>query len=104
MTKNPILNSLLATTYIGLVGFFMNYVSKNPPTGPDSFLAPVALISLFTLSAAMMGLMFGYQPFKLYFDGKKKEATSLFFKTLLTFALTTSILLGLILGGVIGVK
>lgn len=104
MTKNPILNSLLATGYITLVSLFMNYVAKHPNQGQASFLAPVAFISTFTLSAAMMGIMFGYQPFKLYFDGKKKEAVSLLFKTVLSFAITTSILLGLILAGVIGVK
>ena len=81
-----------------------DYVSRQPHKGPESFLAPVAFISMFTLSAAMMGLIFGYQPFKLYFDGKKKEAISLLFKTILTFAVTTLILLALILGGVIGVK
>lgn len=104
MTKNPIINSLLATTYITLVAFVMDYVSSQPHKGPESFLAPVAFISMFTLSAAMMGLLFGYQPFKLYFDGKKKESLALFFNTILTFAITTSVLLTLILTGVIGVK
>lgn len=46
----------------------------------------------------------GYQPFKLYFDGKKKEAVSLLFKTVLTFGVTTTILLTLIFFGVIGIK
>lgn len=104
MTKSPIINSLFATGYITLVSFVMDYVSKQLPKGPQSFLAPVAFISMFTLSAAMMGLMFGYQPFELYFDGKKKEAVGLFLKTVLTFAITTSILLALIFGGVIGIK
>ena len=104
MTKNPIINSLLATGYIILVSLVMNYATRQPNKGPDSFLAPVAFISMFTLSVAMMGLIFGYQPFKLYFDGNKKEAVSLLFKTILTFAVTTLILLALIFGGVIGVK
>ncbi len=104
MTKNPIINSLLATGYITLVSLVMNYATKQPNKGPESFLAPVAFISMFTLSAAMMGLIFGYQPFKLYFDGKKKEAINLLFKTIVTFAITTIILLGLILGGIIGIK
>ena len=104
MTRNPILNSLLATGYISLVAFVMDTVSKQLPKGPQSFLAPAAFVSMFTLSAAMMGLIFGYQPFKLYFDGKKKEGISLLFKTILTFAITTSILLALIFGGVIGIN
>lgn len=104
MTRNPIINSLLATGYIALVAFVMDTVSKQLPKGPQSFLAPAAFVSMFTLSAAMMGLMFGYEPFKLYFDDKKKEAISLLFKTVLVFAITTSILLALIFFGIIGVK
>lgn len=104
MTKNPILNSLLATGYISLVALIMDTVSKQLPKGPQSFLAPAAFVSMFTLSAAMMGLIFGYQPFKLYFDGKKKEAVSLLFKTVLTFGITTLILMLLIFFGIIGVK
>lgn len=104
MTKNPVINSLLATGYITLVSLGMEHASRGHENEPDSFLAPVAFISLFTLSAAMMGLIFGYQPFKLYFDGKKKEAISHLFKTILTFAITTLILLTLIFSGVIGVK
>ena len=105
MTKNPIINSLLATGYISLVTYVMNYVSKQAHSNaPESFLAPVAFISVITLSVACMGLIFGYQPFKLYFGNKKKEAISLLFKTVLTFAFTTSILLGFILIGLISIK
>lgn len=104
MTKSPILNSFLATGYITLISLSLDYASKGNENKPDSFLAPIAFISLFTLSAAMMGLIFGYQPFKLYFDGKKKESIKLLFNTILTFAITTFILLTLIFTGVIGVK
>lgn len=104
MTKNPIINSLLATGYISLIALVMDTVSKQLPKGPQNFLAPTAFVSMFTLSTAVMGLIFGYQPFKLYFDSKKKEAINLLFKTVLAFAITTLILLSLIFFGVIGIK
>ena len=37
-------------------------------------------------SASVMSFLFFYTPFKMYFDGQKKEAAALFFQTLLYFA------------------
>lgn len=76
MSKNPIINGLSASAYIVLVALVMYFGTKTMPRA-DSFLAPVAIISLFTLSAAVMGFVFGYQPAQLYFDNKKKQAVSL---------------------------
>lgn len=67
----------------------------------DSFLAPVAMISLFTLSAAVMAYLFGYQPFQLYFDNKRKEAVNLFLQTVLIFGLITALFLGLLFSGIL---
>jgi hypothetical protein len=44
------------------------------------------MLSLFTLSAAVMGLIFLYEPFQMYFNGQKSEAFSLVFKTIGCFA------------------
>ena len=85
MTKNPILNAFAAAAYIVLVACIMFYGSRLHE-GEDTILAPIAMISLFTLSAAMMGYLFLYQPTQLYLDGKKKEAANLFLKTLGVFA------------------
>ena len=94
MTKNPFLNALLATGYITLVASFMFYVNHNKiGNGHDTIFIPIALISLFTLSAAVMGYIFLSQPLMLYLDGKKKEAVNLFLKTLGTFALFTVLFL-----------
>ena len=92
MTKKPIINALLASIYIMAIALIMYYGSKigNPP---DSVLAPVAVISLFTLSAAVMGYLFLYTPIQLYFDNHKKEAVRLFLQTVATFGLITLIIL-----------
>ena len=90
MTKNPYLNALAAAAYIGIVGIVINFAATNK-LGSNSVLAPVALISLFTLSAGTMGYIFLTHPVMYYLDGKKKEAVNLFLKTLGTFALLTAL-------------
>ncbi len=72
MTKNPILNAIAAGVYISIISLVMNWGTKYAPKGP-TFLAPIAVISLFTLSAAVMGYIFCYEPAQLYFSGKKKR-------------------------------
>ena len=89
MTKNAFINALAATGYITLVALFMFYGTKFLSNKPDTIFAPIAMISLFTLSAAMMGFIFLFQPVQLYFDGNKKEAAGLFLKTVAFFACLT---------------
>ena len=91
MTKNPFLNAIIASIYIGLVVLLMNSVS-GIETNPNQYIAPLMIISLFTLSAAVMGYVFLFQPFKMYTEGKKKEAVKLFLQTLGIFGGITVIL------------
>jgi hypothetical protein len=101
MTKNPIINGLGASAYIVLVASVMNFGSKIMPHNSSStFLAPIAMISLFTLSAAVMGYIFLYQPAQLYFDGKKKQAVKLFLQTVAVFGFLTVVALTLLFTGV----
>ena len=93
LNKNPIVNALLALGYIVIVAFVMRYASKA--VTDEGFIVPIAAISLFTFSAAVMGYLFLSRPLELYFDGQKKEATQFFLKTLGIFGiLTVLILLG----------
>lgn len=102
MTKNPFINSLAACLYIVTIAMVMFYGTKNLGPGPDnSVIAPIAFISLFTLSAAVMGYIFGYQPVQLYFDGKKKPAVNLFLQTVASFAVITIIILTLLFSGIL---
>jgi hypothetical protein len=91
MEQKPLINSLLATLYIALISLIF-YLGDSLKIGNQPILAPIAMISLFTLSAAVMGYLFVYQPLVLYLDGKKKLALSFFLKTVLIFALTTLVL------------
>ena len=100
MSKNPIINGLSASAYIIIVASVMNFGTKIIPH-PNPFIAPVAIISLFTLSAAVMGYIFCYQPVQLYFDGKKKQAVQLFLRTVIVFGFLTAFALILLFLGVL---
>ena len=100
MTKNPFYNALIAFSYIVLVVFLMNLISQSQPSA-NSFLAPIMIISLFTLSAAVMAYIFGYQPVMLYLDNKKERAVKLFLQTVGIFACLTFIPFILFLTGIL---
>lgn len=88
MTKNPVYNALAAITYIVTLVLAVNAVSDfETNTFPLSLITPILFLSLFTLSAAVMGYLFCYQPLRLYLDGKKEKAVKLFLQTVGIFAI-----------------
>ena len=91
MSTNPFLNALSASAYIVLVASLMFYGSKIFGQGEDNVLMPIAMLSLFVLSAAIMGYLFLGRPAMLYLDGNKKPAVSLFVKTTAIFAVLTAL-------------
>lgn len=95
MKNNPLINALLAGMYILLVVGII--YSLQSPNTPDTIFAPIFLLSLFTLSAAVMAFIFFYQPFKLYFDNHRKEALTYFMKTVGYFALLVLISFSILL-------
>lgn len=101
MTKNPVLNALTATGYIVLVVSIISLLSHTHSNKPDTFLAPILVLSLFTFSAIVMASIFLYQPIQLYLEGKKKKAVSLFVQTMGVFAGITFLILFLLFSGVI---
>ncbi len=93
MTKNPYINAGAAAAYIAGLTAFMSLFAA--PDTPDSLLAPVLALSLFTLSAAVMGYLFVYQPLLLILDGKRQEGARLFLHTIGFFALVIVVLAAL---------
>ncbi len=84
MTKNPFINALAATAYITVIASIPSFASKmNIPEG--GIIIPIFFLSLFVLSAALMGYFFVYQPIVLLIEGKQKEAAGLFLKTIASF-------------------
>jgi hypothetical protein len=89
--KSPLLNALAASTYIGILVFGMSHVAEIGHNKPDTMMIPMFMLSLFVLSAALMGFLFFSRPLELYIEHKKKEALTFFWKTVGVFALITSI-------------
>jgi hypothetical protein len=92
MMLKALKNALLASGYITVVASVLYFGEQF--IGPDdSVLMPIAMLSLFTLSAAVMGYLFLYCPAELYFSNNKKGAAKLFAQTVGFFAIITALLL-----------
>lgn len=86
MSKNPFLNALAASGYISLIASAVFNSPKFITDGELGMMAPIIFLSLFVISAALMGYFFVYQPVLLLIEGKKEEATKLFLMTVAAFA------------------
>ncbi len=85
MNKNPYYNAILAFAYVTLIGTFLQNGRYIFGEG-DPIFAPIMFLSLFVLSAALMGYLFLGVPAQLFFEGHHKQAIDMFFKTVATFA------------------
>ena len=93
MSKSPLLNALLATLYIQVVVLIIFYGGEYASEAPETILIPIAMLSLFVLSAAVMGYLFLSQPVQMFLGGQKQEAINLFLRTVAIFACITLLLL-----------
>ncbi len=100
MTKNPFLNAAVMNLYIILVACVMFFGMEHTKSN-NTIVVPIAVISLFSLSATLMGYFLLFNPVILYLDGKKKEATSLLVNTIITFAVITAAIFTLFLSGIL---
>ena len=93
MSTNPFVNALAATAYITAL---VSVVFNAPKTSvfDNSIMAPILFLSLFVLSATMMGYFFLYQPLRFLFENKPHEATRLFLTTVAAFACITGAVIG----------
>lgn len=98
--KSPFLNAILALLYIIVVVSIMDYGTKNIPEKPV-IIVPIAVLSLFTLSAAVMGYLFLGEPLQMYLSGEKKQGVKLFLQTVGVFAAMTAVALVIGFSGVV---
>lgn len=101
MTKNPLINAACASGYIVFIALLFKFVAATQGNKPDTFFAPVAFLSLLTLSVVVMAYLFFYQPLQLFIDGKKKQAINLFMQTAGIFAVITLIISALVFSGLL---
>lgn len=90
MKKTAFVYALLAECYIIAVVFLIRY-GLSTIGESDTILIPMGMLSLFVLSAAMMGYIFLSKPVQLYLEGQKKEAVNFFLSTAVLFAVITGI-------------
>ncbi|OHA81941.1 MAG: hypothetical protein A2675_02115 [Candidatus Yonathbacteria bacterium RIFCSPHIGHO2_01_FULL_51_10] len=100
MIKSPFISAIFATTYIVAIASFLYYVPKRMVEEVDSVLVPIMMLSLFVLSAAVMGFLFLAKPLELYLAGERVKAFQFFGKTVAVFAaITLVIVLALVFVG-----
>lgn len=71
--SRSLIHSIILVLYISVVSTIMSNGDKLFGE-MQGFLAPVAFLLLFTLSALITGALILGKPLMLYLDGKKKEA------------------------------
>lgn len=90
--QQGLLQALAVSLYCGLVGILFwqgNNLFGNRP----NYFGPVAFLLLFIVSALICGLLVFYQPYRLFFWGKKKEALDLVLYTTVWLLIFLSVLL-----------
>lgn len=89
MNRNPFVNALAAAGYISILA---TAIFNSPKLVTDSelgMMAPILFLSLFVISAALMGYLFVYHPVRLLIEGRQSEATKFFLMTVFSFACIT---------------
>ncbi len=84
--KKPFLHALGAALYIFTlvsVGSFFTSALKGQK---ETIIIPMTMLSLFVLSAAVMGFLFLSEPLQLLIENKKQESVAFFAKTTGFFA------------------
>jgi hypothetical protein len=76
----------MAALYIAVIVFLITYVAPAALGDEKTPLIPMTMLSVLVLSVALMGMLFFYEPARLFLENQKKEALSFFLKTIGTFA------------------
>jgi hypothetical protein len=94
IVKNAFTNAFLTALYVSLIAAFLFYVPRiSGVNGKDTVLIPVVMLSLLVFSVALVGVLLFGRPMLWYLDGRRKDALSLLFYTLVIFLVITIIFL-----------
>lgn len=95
--KLGFLQALGVSFYIFLIGLFINNVEKFIGNIGLPF-GPILMLLLLSTSVLICAVLVLYKPYKLFIEGKKKEALSVIIATTISlFGFLTLFLIGLIL-------
>lgn len=84
--KKPFLHALAAAIYILVIVSVINFGGTALKAREETIIIPMTMLSLFVLSAAVMGFLFLSEPLSLLIESKKQEAVVFFGKTVGFFA------------------
>jgi hypothetical protein len=84
--KKPFLYALGAALYIVIVVTILQTASYIFKDMSGTMLVPMAMLSMFVLSAAIMGYLFLSEPLYLLVENRKQEAITFFAKVVGFFA------------------
>ena len=91
--KLGILQALFITLYCSLVGLVM-WKGDEIFGRVDSFIGPIAVLVMLSVSALICGLIVFYKPYKLFFANKKEEAINVVVSTAISLFVILLILFG----------
>ncbi len=93
MKHHPVKNAFLAGAYIVGIVYLIQAFTSNTAI-QKTLIIPIGMLGLLVLSAATMGYLFLFEPYRLFAAGKREEAERFFLITLLIFAILVAGLLG----------
>ncbi len=85
--KKPFLYASGAAIYIVFIVFVVQFITSLLKSQGESIIIPMTMLSLFVLSAAVMGFLFLSEPLYLLIENRKREAIIFFAKIVGFFAL-----------------
>ena len=91
--KLGLLQALGVTFYCSLVGLVM-WKGNEVFGRVDSYLGPVTVLVMLSVSALVCGLLVFYKPYKLFFSDKKEEAVNVVVSTAISLFVVLLILFG----------
>lgn len=97
--KTSFFNALGTAAYTALVSWFLFNAQAFFGDKPDNFLAPMFMMILLVVSAAVTGYLVLSKPLRLFYASQVKEGITLFFWTLgwlLLFAIIIGVLIAVI--------
>ncbi|MFA6445632.1 MAG: hypothetical protein WCW14_00060 [Candidatus Paceibacterota bacterium] len=84
--RKSFIHALAAALYIVIIVLVIQAFGSVLKDQKDTIIIPMTMLSLFVLSAAIMGYLFLSEPIQLFLENKKKEAVTFFGKTVGFFA------------------
>ncbi|MFA5095053.1 MAG: hypothetical protein WC447_00080 [Candidatus Paceibacterota bacterium] len=84
--KKPFFYASGAALYIVIIVFVIQVVTSVLKDQNETVIIPMTMLSLFVLSAAVMGFLFLSEPLQLLIENRKQEAITFFAKVVGIFA------------------